>query len=139
MVSTTEELQLLKTHDSHRLLLGAGGGERHPKSQPMSYRRLHVTNPGEKDFCIMAQDFCFSFVVNYEPKRKAMQFFRYDQVTASAVGGKYNWRVMCLPDFGVTHLTYLLTRSKQTRTTETYLTKRRRIRAQSMSEKKICG
>ena len=45
----------------------------------------------------MAQDFCFYFVVNYEPKRKEMQFFRYDQVTANAMEGKYNWRTMYVP------------------------------------------
>lgn len=60
----------------------------------------------------MTQDFCLYFA-NDKPQRKEMQFFRYDQATRNAVEGKYNCKVMCLPDFRVAHLTCLLTRSNK--------------------------
>lgn len=50
--------------------------------------------PREKRFCLTAQDFCFYFVVNYEHKRKDIQFFIYDQVIGKVIEGKYNWKVM---------------------------------------------
>lgn len=84
MVSRTKELfhfeQLLKcgTAEFHHFSthLGTVLGREAPRvrAQPMGDSSL--TSAREKDFCIVAQDLCFYFVVNDEPKGKEMQFFR---------------------------------------------------------------
>lgn len=67
--------------------------ERHLKSQLIPSRTLHLTNSRE-DFFLVAHDFCVYFLVNWEPQRKEIQFFRYDQVIGNVIEEKCSGKVL---------------------------------------------